>query len=114
MGTIVNIVGGNPGGRAKYFLNNVETIKKLKAAADKDNMKVTENTGSNTIEFSTGAYVTVVLALVKIWQEVEGHHIHPEEVDGLDISVVKIEIERDLAGTILQYLRELPIKKNAA
>ena len=54
--------------------------------------------------------MTVVLALVKIWQEVEGHHIHPEEVDGLDISVVKIEIERDLAGTILQYLIELKVQ----
>ena len=66
MDLIVNIVGGNPGGRAKYFLNDETTIKKLKAAAGKDSMKVTHNDGSKTIEFSTGAYVSVVLPLVKI------------------------------------------------
>ena len=99
MDTIVNIVGGNPGGRAKYFLNDETTVKKLKAAADKIAMKVPHNSGSKKIEFRTGAYVSVVLPLIKTWQE--GQPIHPTEVDGLDISVVKIEIEKDLGGTIL-------------
>ena len=95
----MNIVGGNPGGRAKYFLNDETTVKKLKAAADKIAMKVPHNSGSKKIEFRTGAYVSVVLPLIKTWQE--GQPIHPTEVDGLDISVVKIEIEKDLGGTIL-------------
>ena len=43
MDTLVNVAGGNPGGRAKYFLNDELTVKKLKTAADKDNMKVTDN-----------------------------------------------------------------------
>ena len=106
----MNIVGENPGGRAKYFLNDVTTIQKLKAAADKANIKVIDNNGSKTIEFSTGAYVSVVLPLVKLWQEMKGHPIDPEEVDGLDIFVVKIEIERDLAGTILQYIIEMKVQ----
>ena len=109
MDTIVNIVGGNPGGKAKYFLNDATTIKKLKAAADRDNMKVTDNDGSKFIEFSTGAYVSVVLSLIKVWQEMEGYPT-PEDVDGLGISVVKIEIERDLAGIILHYTIELKVQ----
>ena len=64
MDTIVNIVGGNPGGRAKYFLNDETTIKKLKAAADKISMKVSHNNGSKKIEFSTGAYVSTVVPLL--------------------------------------------------
>ena len=110
MDTIVNIVGGNPGGRAKYFLNDETTIQKLKAAAEKSSMNVTHNSGSKTIEFSTGAYVSVVLPLIKMWQDIKGHPIHPEEVDGMDISVVTIEIERDLGGTILQYMVELKVQ----
>ena len=106
----MNIVGGNPGGRAKYFLNDEITIKKLKNAAGKVSMKVTHNDGSKTIEFSTGAYVSVVLPLVKIWQEMKGHAIPPEDVDGMDISVVKIKIDRDLAGTIVHYMFELKVQ----
>ena len=106
----MNVVGGNPGGRARYFLNDETTIKKLKAAADKIGMKVNHNTGSKTIEFSTGAYVSVVLPLIKLWQDIKGHPIHPEEVDGLDITVLTIEIERDLGGTILNYKVELKVQ----
>ena len=65
MDTIVTIPGGNPGGKAKYFLDDENTVKKLKAAADKDNMTVADNNGSKTIDFSTGAYVSVVLPLIR-------------------------------------------------
>ena len=40
MDTIVNILGGNPGGRSKYFFNNEATIKKLKQAAKDGNLMV--------------------------------------------------------------------------
>jgi hypothetical protein len=41
MDTIVNIPGGNPRGRSKYYLNDAATVKKLKIAAEKDNIKIT-------------------------------------------------------------------------
>ena len=107
MDTIVNIAGGNPGGKARYFLNDEATFKKLKSAADKDNIKVTDNKGSKTIEFSTGAYVSVVLPLIRMWEDIKGHSIRPEDVDGMDINVIEIETEKDLKGTIVQYLVEL-------
>ena len=110
MDTIVTIPGGNPGGKAKYFLNDESTIKKLKAAADKANMTVADNNGSKTIDFSTGAYVSVVLPLIRMWQEMEGHPIRPEDVDGLDITVVKIEVEKELAGTIVKHTIELKVQ----
>ena len=110
MESIVNVSGGNPGGSAKYFLNDDITMKKLKAAAERDNMVVNDKNGSKTIDFSTGAYVSVVLPLVKLWQELEGHSIDPEDVDGMDIAVVKYEIERDLNGTIVFYLIELKVQ----
>lgn len=110
MDTIVTIPGGNPGGKAKYFLNDESTIKKLKAAADKANMTVADNNGSKTIDFSTGAYVSVVLPLIRMWQEMEGHPIRPEDVDGLNITVVKIEVEKELAGTIVKHTIELKVQ----
>ena len=110
MDTIVNVPGGNSGGKANYFLNNETTVKKLKAAADKDNLKVTDNNGSKTIEFSTGSYFSVILPLIQMWQEMKGHSIRPEDVDGMAISVMQMEIERDLAGTILHYLVELKVQ----
>ena len=109
MDSIVNVSGGNPGGSAKYFLNDDITMKKLKAAAVRDNMVVNDKNGSKTIDFSTGAYVSVVLPLVKMWQELEGHSIDPEDVDGLDIAMIKYKIERDLKGTIVFYLIELKV-----
>ena len=110
MDSSVNVPGGNPGGKANYFLNNDTTVKKLKAAANKENLKVTDNSGSKTIEFSTGAYICVVLPLIRMWQEMKGHSILPSDVDGMDISVVQIDIERDLAGTILHYMVELKVQ----
>jgi hypothetical protein len=92
MDSIVNVPGGNPGGKANYFLNNDTTVKKLKAAANKENLKVTDNVGSKTIEFSTGSYVCVVLPLIRMWEEMKGHSILSSDVDGMDISVVQIDI----------------------
>ena len=40
-------------------------------------MTVTDNKGSKTIVFSTGVYVSVVLPLIKVWQDMEGHPICP-------------------------------------
>ena len=110
MESIVNVSGGNPGGPAKYFLNNDITMKKLKAAAVRDNMVVNDKNGSKTINFSIGAYASVVLPLVKMWQELEGHSIDPEGIYGMDIPVVKYKIERDLKGTIVFYLIELKVQ----
>ena len=106
----MNVAGGNPGGKARYFLNNAITIQKLKAGADRVNMKVTDNSQSKSIAFSTGAYTSVVLPLVKMWRELQGHPIDLEDVDGMDISVVQVEIARDLAGIILHYLIELRVQ----
>ena len=110
MDTGMNVAGGNHGGKARYFLNDATTIKKLKAGADRVDLKVTDNSGSKTILFSTGAYTSVVLPLVSMWRELQGHPIDPEDVNGMDISVVQVEIERDLAGIILDYLVELRVQ----
>ena len=50
----------NPGGRSKYFLNNEATVIKLKNAASKLDLEVKPNSGSTTINLSTGSYVAVV------------------------------------------------------
>ena len=109
MDAIVYLKGGNPGGKAKYFLNDDATTKKLKKAAAKESIEVKHNTGSKYITFSTGSYVTVVLALVKAWQEIEGHWIAEEMVDNMKIFVEKVETEMDLAETIVHYLVRLVV-----
>ena len=109
MDTIVNLKGGNPGGKAKYFLNDDATVKKLKRAAAKQPIEVKHNSGSKTITFSTGSYVSVVLALVRAWQNNEGHWIAEEQVDNMKIFVTNVEAETDLADTIVHYLVKLVV-----
>ena len=81
MDTIVNIPGGNPRGRSKYYLNDAATVKKLKIAAEKDNIKITPCQGSIQVEFNVGSYVTVVLKLLKFWESNQGHPQNAEDVD---------------------------------
>ena len=67
---IVNIKGGNPDGRSKYFLNNDATVRRLKKGAmDKDLLTVCNKDDSFTITFSAGAYISVVLQLLKFLME---------------------------------------------
>ena len=100
----VDIQGGNPGGRSKYFLNDENTIKKLKkAAANKLQMEVKHNSDSQTILFSTGSYVTVVLPLLKAWQEIQGRYIDEEQVGGLAIMVDQVTPQVVLGDRIERY-----------
>ena len=60
---------------SNYILNEKATLDKLQAAAIKQAIEVTQNIGSTTIHFSTGAYVSVVVFLVLAWQDIKGHHV---------------------------------------
>ena len=77
-------------GSTDYSLNNDATLKKLQSAAAKPAIEVTRNNGSTTIHLSTGAYVTVVNPLVKVWQDIKGDHIQRDLVDGMDITMNNI------------------------
>ena len=65
MDTIVNIPGGNPRGKSKYYLNDALTIKKLKAAAKEDDITIKPCQNSMQIQFNVGSYVEVALVLLK-------------------------------------------------
>ena len=103
--TLVNIKGGNPGGRRKYFLNDETTAKKLKraAAADNPNIVIIPRSGSTTIRLSTGSYILTALPLLKAWLDIEGAYINQEQVDGMIIGVDKVKTIIDLGGTIERY-----------
>ena len=96
-------------GSTDYSLNNDATLKKLQSAAAKPAIEVTRNNGSTTIHLSTGAYVTVVNPLVKVWQDIKGDHIQRDLVDGMDITVNNIEIKKDNSGTIEHYKVKLVV-----
>ena len=98
MDTIVNILGGNPGGRSKYFLNNEATIKKLKQAAKVGNIMITPCQGSVQIQFNAGTYVEVALRLLKYWEGCQGEPQIPEDVDNLNVSVTEVETFKDAGG----------------
>ena len=96
-------------GSTDYSLNNDATLKKLQSAASKPAIEVTRNNGSTTIHLSTGAYVTMVNPLVKVWQDIKGDHIQRDLVDGMDITVNNIEIKKDNSGTIEHYKVKLAV-----
>ena len=103
-------MGGKLDGKAKYYLNDATTLKKLKKAADIDSMTIINNIQSYTINLSTGAYVNVTIPLVNLWQDIKGHHILAEDVDGMKIIVNNVEIERDLADLIVKYVVRLSVQ----
>ena len=53
METLVSLIGGKLETKAKYYLNDATTLKKLKKAADINDMTIIKNNQSNTINFST-------------------------------------------------------------
>ena len=110
MDTLVSLIGGKLEAKAKYYLNDATTLKKLKKAADIDDMTIIYNNQSNTINFSTGAYVNVITQLVNLWQDLKGHHIHAEDVDGMKIIVNNVEIEREMADKIVKYVVRLSVE----
>ena len=99
MEALVNFVGACSTSTTNYVLNDMATIQKLKkaAAASKD-MDVTDHgRHGKTIRFSTGAYMTVVSAMVKDWRDIlsTGDFINEDLVDNMKIFVVQVHIERD-------------------
>ena len=84
----MNLPGGNPRGRSKYYLNDAATVKKLKAAAKLPDITITPCQNSVQLKFNVGAYVEVVLRLLKYWETCEGETQIPKDVDGLDVKVI--------------------------
>ena len=110
MDTLVNIRGGNPGGRTKYFLNDEATALKLKKAATISDFQVIPHSGSTKINFSTGSYITTALPLLKAWQDIEGAYIDQEQVDGMVIRVGKIQTCLDLGDKIVKHEVKLMVE----
>ena len=101
---LVNIRGGNPGGRSKYFLNDSATIKKLKNAANNTkHLDVVHKQGSIKMNMSTGAYIITALPLLKFWETCIGRRIIPSDVDDMDVGIDKIFQTEDAKGTIEKY-----------
>ena len=107
MDTIKNIKETNPKGRMNYILNSKRTAAKIKQGAGKPAIHVQSNGGSKTITFSTGAYISIVLPLVKDWLELEGNPILADQVDGMDITVSKFDIKTDKKNTKVHYAVKL-------
>ena len=110
MDTIVNIPGGNPRGRSKYYLNDALTIKKLKAAAKEDDIKIKPCQNSMQIQFNVGSYVEVALVLLKYWESCEGQPQIPEDVDNLDVKVLLVETVEDAKGINERHIVRLSVE----
>ena len=105
-----SLISGKPEGKAKYYLNDSTTLKKLKKAADIEDMTIISNIQSNTISFSTGAYINIINPLVNLWKDMQGHHIIAEDVDGMNIIVNEVEVEKEMAGIIVKYVVRLSVE----
>ena len=109
MDTMENIKETNPKGRMNYILNSKRTAAKIKQGAGKPAIHVQSNGGSKTITFSTGAYINIVLPLVKDWLELEGNPILADQVDGMDITVSKFYIKTDKKNPKVHYAVKLHV-----
>ena len=109
MDSLVNIKGGNPVGHSKYYLNDEATEKKLKKGAKvKDFTKVHNKDDSFTLKFSTGAYITTVIPLIKFWMETKV--IDEADTDGLEVEIVSVKSKMDKGGTIEGYTVRLQVE----
>ena len=106
----MNIPGGNPGGRSKYFLNNELTLKKLKLAAKEGNITIKPCHGSVQISFNAGTYVEVALRLLKYWESCQGKPQIAEDVDNLDVIVSKVETFVDAGGINERHIVRLCVQ----
>ena len=111
MDSIVNLPGENPGGRSRYYLNDAESAKKLKAGAKIQPLQVEAVTYQGgqayNIYLSTGAYITVMLTLLKDWQACVGQIIDPEFTDGLETKVLSVRPKYDQGGLLEGYTVKL-------
>ena len=110
MDTLVNLPGGNPRGRSKYYLNDAATVKKLKAAAKLPDITITPCQTSVQLKFNVGSYVEVVLRLLKYWETCEGKAQIPKDVDGLDVMVTKVETVEDAKGVNERHIVRLSVQ----
>ena len=73
-----------------YYLNTVETLRKLKEHADRTAHleQETKNDNSLSLRFSTGAYIETVVPLLKYWKKEEGAGLlEHEDTDAMDVKV---------------------------
>ena len=110
MDTIVDLPGGNPRGKSKYYLNDAATAKKLKAAAKLPDIVITPKQDSIQVKFNVGAYVEVVLRLLKYWESCQGEPQLPEDVDNLIVRVLQVETVVDAKGTNERHIVRLSVE----
>ena len=113
MDKIVSQAGNTSFKRSNWSLNEEATFAKLKKAANRQAIKIVHKQTCDTIDFSTGAYLAVVMPLLQFWQEIEGDNILPADVDGMDIVVDKIETTADNKGRITGYIARLHVDGQA-
>ena len=87
---------------------------KLKQAASNPDIEVVPKSRSISVNFSTGSYVATVLPLVKAWQDIEGEMIDEDQVDGMMIKVIKVEMKQDLGARIVGYLVKMDVEGHEA
>ena len=97
--------------RFKYHLNNESIITKLKEHAITIPMVLLDTlNNTRSIQFSTGAYVSVISDLVQAWEDLVGQAIDEVHTDGLDVSVTSVTVGRELGDLITQHTTRLLVE----
>ena len=97
---------------SSYYLNDMETLKKLKEYADRSTpMTVeTKRDSSYSLLFSTGAYLEAVTPLISFWKEAEGaDFIDKKDTDGLEVKVNYVETETEKGGKSVKFIVRLNV-----
>ena len=95
-----------------YYLNTVETLRKLKEHADRTAHleQETKNDNSLSLRFSTGAYMETVVPLLKYWKKEEGAGLlEHEDTDAMDVKVKTVETTVENGGKTVQTIVKLDV-----
>ena len=100
-------------GGFKYYLNNDETLKKLKKnAKNTEDLEELPLKKDNTIriQFSTGAYMLAVAPLISFWKKNIGKQINSANTGGLDVTINDVVRDHDANGTTTQWIVHLMVE----
>ena len=93
--TVSQKLGSHP--TESYYLNDEETLKKLKGHAERTPMTmVRKKDNSFSLQFSTGAYMEAVGPLVMFWKGAEGKgKIDADDTDSLEVKVTHVKTKTE-------------------
>lgn len=110
---MMNEVSTTDDGGFNYYLNNDETLKKLKKNAinveDLEELPLKKD-DTIRIQLSTAAYMLAVAPLIRFWKKHVGMQINQSNTGGLNVSITEVRRGHDANDTTTQWIVRLLVE----